>query len=128
MADLRKIMHVDDDCDILKIIKVVLGTLGHFEVAQCASGEEALQLAPVFKPDLLLIDSLMPDMDGLETLQSLRKLPEVAKTPVIFLTVKAQGDEIQELLKAGAIKVITKPFDPIMLSEEITLAWKAACK
>lgn len=121
---LQKIMHVEDDTDILEITKIILGTLSHYEVAQCISGIEALKLAPEFKPDLFILDAIMMGMSGLETLSELRKIPEFRRTPVIFMTVKAQDNEIQELMDAGAIQVITKPFDPITLTEKIMLAWK----
>ena len=126
MGEIIKVMHIEDDLDILEITKIVLGTFGHFELAQCVSGIEALNVAPEFKPDLFLLDSVMPEMDGLETLRELRKLPEFTRTPVIFMTAKAGSKEVQTFLEAGAIKVITKPFDPMTLADEIAMAWKTA--
>ena len=125
MGKILKIMHIEDDLDILEITKMVLGTFGHFELAQCVSGIEALNVVHEFKPDLFLLDSVMPEMDGLETLRELRKLSEFARTPVIFMTGKVQAREVQMYLEAGAVKVITKPFDPTTLADEITMAWKA---
>jgi len=123
MVELNKIMHIEDDPDILEIVKVVLGTIGCFDLAQCISGADALEIAPKFRPDLFLVDSVMPGMDGLETLRELRKLPEFANTPIIFLTAKASPEEIQIFIDAGAIEVFTKPFDPVTLVEKIKLAW-----
>lgn len=126
MGKIIKIIHIEDDLDILEITKIVLGTFGHFELAQCVSGIEALNVVREFKPDLFLLDSVMPEMDGLETLRELRKLPEFTRTPVIFMTAKAGANEIKMFLEAGAIKVITKPFDPMTLADEITMAWKTS--
>ena len=85
MAELKKILHVEDEPDIREIALLALETVGGFSVESCGSGDEALEKAPGFMPDLFLMDIMMPGMDGPATLVELRKMPEFADTPVIFI-------------------------------------------
>ena len=124
MTELKKILHVEDDVDILEISKMVLEGIGQFELMQCSSGKEALKAAPEFNPDLVLMDAMMPEMSGIETLVELRKLSDFADTPVVFMTAKAQPEEIEEFMATGAIGVITKPFDVMTLSDQIRSIWE----
>ena len=124
MTELPKILHVEDDLDIQAIALLSLETLGGFMIVQASSGQEALEKAPAFSPDLLLLDVMMPTMDGPELLQELRKLPQFTQTPVIFMTAKAQPEEVQQFVELGAIDVITKPFDPMTLADQIRAIWQ----
>ncbi len=124
MQELSKILHVEDDLDIQAIAQIALETIGGFEVLQCSSGQEALKAAPDFKPDLFLLDVMMPGMTGPETLAALRELPGMADVPAIFMTAKAQRDEVAEFLALGAIEVVVKPFEPMELAGEIRAAWE----
>ncbi|MBL4690220.1 MAG: response regulator [Rhodospirillales bacterium] len=126
MAELKKILHVEDEPDIREIALLALETVGGFSVESCGSGDEALEKAPGFMPDLFLMDIMMPGMDGPATLVELRKMPEFADTPVIFMTAKAQAQEVVRYKELGAIDVITKPFDPITLSDQIRKIWDNA--
>lgn len=123
MTKLDKILHVEDDTVIQMISLVCLEKLGGFTVAQACTGKEALETAKGFMPDLLLLDVMMPEMNGPELLLELRKLKETAQTPVIFMTAKAQAHEVQQLRDLGALDVITKPFDPITLADNIRAIW-----
>jgi len=124
MQELSKILHVEDDLDIQAIAQIALETIGGFEILQCSSGQEALKAAPDFKPDLFLLDVMMPGMTGPETLAALRELPGMADVPAIFMTAKAQRDEVAEFLALGAIEVVVKPFEPMELANEIRAAWE----
>ena len=126
MAELKKILHVEDEPDIREIALLALETVGGFLVESCGSGDEALEKAPGFMPDLFLMDIMMPGMDGPATLVELRKMPEFADTPVIFMTAKAQAQEVVRFKELGAIDVITKPFDPMTLSDQIKKIWDNA--
>lgn len=121
--ELRKILHVDDDADIRTIAQIALETVGGFEIMQCDSGQQALEVAPVFAPDLLLLDVMMPDMDGEETLRALRTITVTRDTPAIFMTAKANSSSRAALLASGGFEVIVKPFDPMTLSQEIREVW-----
>ncbi|KAF0676480.1 response regulator [Profundibacterium mesophilum] len=120
---LRKILHVDDDSDIRTIAKIALETVGGFEVLQCDSGQKALESAEGFDPDLILLDVMMPGMDGEDTLRSLRQVDRLRDTPAIFMTAKANTASRERLLAAGAFDVIVKPFDPMTLASEISETW-----
>lgn len=124
MADLPKVLHVEDDGDIREIAMIALNTVGGLEVVQCASGQEALDCAAEVAPDLFLLDVMMPGMSGDETLQNLRRMPQFADTPTIFMTAKAQHSEVERLKGSGALGVITKPFDPMTLADEIVVLWR----
>jgi CheY-like chemotaxis protein len=119
-----KLLHVEDDADIREIAMMALGLSGEFDVLQCSSGSEAIAKVKAFSPDVLLLDMMMPGMTGRETLDQIRKDPMLASIPAIFMTARAQHSEIEELLMNGAAKVISKPFDPMALADQIKLAIK----
>ncbi len=115
----EKILFVEDDEDIRAIAMIALESVGEFVVMQCPGGDEAVQKAEGFAPDLLLLDAMMPGMSGIETLGALRNIPGLADTPAVFMTAKAREAEKNEFFDAGAIGVITKPFDPMTLGDQI---------
>lgn len=125
---LSKILYVEDEPDIQTIAKLALETIGGFTLEVCSSGKEALEKGQDFTPDLILMDVMMPGMDGPTTFTELRKLVGLADTPIVFMTAKVQPQEIAELKKLGAIEVIAKPFDPMTLSEKIEGIWQAHYK
>jgi CheY-like chemotaxis protein len=114
---------VEDDPDIQAVARLALEALGGFTVEMCGSGAMAVQLAPRFAPDLILLDVMMPGMDGPSTLRALREDPPTAGIPVIFMTAKAQASEIAQYIALGALSVISKPFDPMTLSATICEIW-----
>jgi two-component system OmpR family response regulator len=126
MSELRRILLVDDDTDIRTVATLALQAVGGFEVRPCSSGQEALGAVVAFGPQLVMLDVMMPGMDGPAVLEQLRLLPEVARVPVVFLTAKAQPDEIERLKGLGAVDVIAKPFDPMALATQVRAAWERA--
>ena len=121
---LKKIMLVEDDPDIQLITRLGLEVCGGYEVRICASGVQALQSAPAYAPDLILLDVMMPGMDGLATMDALRKLPELATTPVVFFTANSQPEVGQDLRRRGAFDIIVKPIDPNALVERMDAIWR----
>lgn len=121
--ELTRILYVEDDPDIQAIAMMVLETISGFTVEPCSGGSEALQKAVPFKPDLILLDVMMPGMDGPETLKGLRNFAELEQTPVVFMTAKVQPQEVQGYLNLGAAGVIAKPFDPMTLAQELRDIW-----
>ncbi len=121
---LTKILLVEDEEDIRIITKMSLEDIGKMTVQSCSRAKEALACADSFQPQLFLFDVMMPEMDGPTLLKELRKRPQFAKTPVIFLTAKSQTQEVDDYIKLGALDVIIKPFDPITLSGQIQEKWK----
>ena len=117
-------MCVEDDPDIRMILEFSLGNLGGYEVLGCAGGRAALAQAGAFRPDLVLLDVMMPDLSGPETLAALRELPEMRGVPVVFITAKAMPEEVEKLLEYGATGVIVKPFDPVALPQQIRIYWE----
>ncbi|MGB0679859.1 MAG: response regulator [Polyangiales bacterium] len=118
MAEERMLL-VDDDADIRTIAKMTLEVLGGWQVQCACSGTEALRVAQQTTPDVIVLDVMMPGMDGPDTARQLRQLPGLSAVPIIFMTAKAQKHEIQRLLAVGARAVITKPFDPVALPQTI---------
>jgi two-component system, OmpR family, response regulator len=117
---IRKILLVDDDQDLRRIAQLSLQNVGKWDVVLASCGPDALQLAQREQPDLILLDVMMPEMDGPETLSRLRADRATATIPVIFLTAKIQVHEVDHYMKFGVAGVIIKPFDPMTLPEEIT--------
>jgi len=120
---LQNILLVEDDADIQAVGQLALEAVGGFDVQVCSSGQEALQRVDSYTPDLILLDVMMPGMDGLTTLEALRLKPRVLTTPVIFMTAKVQAHEITRYKELGALDVISKPFDPMTLSQTIYEIW-----
>jgi len=114
-----KVIHVEDDDDIRELVGLSLDATGDFELLSFASGVDALRAVEVFGPDLLLLDMMMPNMNGIETLEAIRKMEGYSKIPAIFLTARASVNQNEELLDAGALDVIVKPFDPLELGREV---------
>jgi CheY-like chemotaxis protein len=115
MSALR-ILHIDDEPDIRELVDISLGLDSEFAVKSCASGAGALTVAAEWSPDLILMDVMMPVMDGPQTLGRLREIAATANIPVVFMTARAQGRELTHFLSLGAAGVIPKPFDPMTLA------------
>jgi CheY-like chemotaxis protein len=122
-ASLQKILYVEDEKDIQTVARMALEMVGKFTVKTCSSGGEALGEFANFRPDLVLLDVMMPEMDGPTTLARIRALAGGERIPVVFMTAKVQPHEIANLKKLGALDVIAKPFDPMTLSNSIRTIW-----
>jgi CheY-like chemotaxis protein len=111
-----RILHVDDEPDIREVVEISLGLNPEFEVRSCGSGAEAIAAAAEWSPFIILLDVMMPGMDGPTTLAELRKNPLTAEVPVLFMTARAQPREVEQFVALGAQGVISKPFDPMTLA------------
>lgn len=120
---LKRILHVDDDEDIRTIVQLALEVVGDFEIRQFPNGQTAVAKGAAFAPDLLLLDVMMPGMSGPEVWKALTALPELAGTPTIFVTAKAEDEFSRDLERQGALAVIVKPFDPMTLATQIQDIW-----
>lgn len=127
MPKLERILLVEDDLDIQMVASMALEDLGGFQVEVCSSGLEALEKTPIFHPQLILLDVMMPDLDGPGTLVALGQLP-TPRPPVVFMTARAQPNEVEEYRQSGAVDVIVKPFDPMRLPETVLEIWQAQHK
>ena len=123
MGALNKILYVEDQQDIQMIAEYALSTIANYAAKICSSGDEALAEIEAFSPDLLLLDVMMPGLDGPETLQEIRKIAAYKNTPAIYMTAKILPNEIDDLMSQGAIGIISKPFDTVKLGDEIQLLW-----
>jgi two-component system cell cycle response regulator len=125
-APLRNIVYGDDEPDIRLVVQTALGLTEGLTVHAAESGEEALELARELQPDLLMLDVMMPGLDGPTTLQQLRADPAIAQIPVIFMTAKAMPEDVQRLRAIGALAVIAKPFDPTQLAAQVLALWQSS--
>lgn len=123
-VETMRILYVEDEIDIRSVAMLALESIGGFTVEACSSGSEALEKAAEFAPDLIILDVMMPGMDGPATLKGLRGLPETSDTPIIFMTAKTQADEMSRFKRLGAIDVIKKPFDPMILADQVRAIWE----
>jgi len=126
MSELKKILHAEDDPDIREIAKMSLEMVGGFEILQCHDGAEAVDSAESFASDMFLMDVMMPGMDGRESVAKLRENAAFANTPVVFVTAKASTLDVEKLKSDFNADVITKPFDPISLPDQLRSIWKGA--
>jgi len=122
--ELKRVLYVEDEPDIQKVAKLALETVGNLEVLICSSGAEAIEKAAPYEPDLLLLDVMMPGMDGPATLAALRAIESLADVPAVFLTAKVMPSEMEAFKEMGAIDVIAKPFDPMTLADQVRAAWE----
>ena len=114
-----RILHVDDEPDIREVVDMSLALNPEFQVRACSSGPEAIEAAAEWSPNLMLLDVMMPGMDGPTTLHELRKNPQTSKVPVVFMTARAQAREVEQFISLGAQGVISKPFDPMTLASQV---------
>ena len=113
------LLHVEDDADIREIAEMSLMMTGEFELVQCETGEVALERVKDYTPDIILLDMMMPGLTGIETLAEMRKMPHLADVPAAFMTARAHASELGDLDELGATDVITKPFNPLELPDQI---------
>jgi CheY-like chemotaxis protein len=121
-----KILIIDDEDDIRRIARLSLGRVGGMEVVEAGGGAEGVRKADAERPDAILLDVMMPGLDGPATLALLRAGETTAKIPVMFLTAKAMAAEVERLKALGALAVLTKPFDPMRLASEVRAALERA--
>jgi CheY-like chemotaxis protein len=117
--EIRKVLLAEDEEDIRKVAQISLQFRGGWEVALAVDGEDCLAQAARERPDLILLDCMMPNLDGYETCRRLKLDPALREIPVIFLTAKSQESEIQRGLSLGAAGYLVKPFNPMSLAAEI---------
>ncbi len=120
-----RILLVEDDPDIRTVAALALERIGGFEVETCDDGRTALERAEVLAPDLVLLDLMMPGLDGTEVLRRLREHRGLGTTPVVMLTASSSSAEIDRLRALGATDVIVKPFDPLTLADAVRSAWRS---
>jgi CheY-like chemotaxis protein len=114
-----RILHVDDEPDIREVVELSMALDPAVELKSCPSGAEALALAASWDPDVVLLDVMMPEMDGPQTLLRLRQSAKTHAIPVVFMTARVQPREVAEFKSLGAAGVIEKPFDPITLARSV---------
>lgn len=117
-----RILLVEDDPDTQFVVRALLEDMSHLSVEGVRSGEDAIRKVSTYVPDLLLMDYMLPVMNGLETLRALRKLPQTATTPAILMT--SHPPEMASYKDLGVLHVIAKPFDPVALSTLIETIWQ----
>ncbi len=122
----KRVLLVDDEDDIREVAAMSLETVAGWTTIAARSGGEGLRIAAEQQPDAILLDVMMPDMDGPSTFRSLQESQATKSIPVIFLTAKAQTREQRGFQELGAQGVISKPFDPLTLAEKVSelLGWK----
>ena len=120
---LRRITYVEDEPDIRTITEMALETIGGFDLDTYECGFDAVENASKFETDLILLDVMMPGMDGPQVFKAFAETEEMKDKPVIFMTARTQKSEVAEYLALGAKAVIPKPFDPITLSDQIRDVW-----
>jgi CheY-like chemotaxis protein len=117
---MTKALIIDDEEDVRYIVQMSLGRVGRMTVIEATNGEEGIALAKREQPEFILLDMMMPGMDGVTVFRALRADPETASIPVVFLTAKAMVSDVQKLMTLGAKGVVVKPFDPLTLARDIT--------
>ncbi len=124
MKKLQRILCADDEADMRMLIKLCLENVGGYEVLVCSSGKELLENVTRWNPDLIVLDAVMPIMDGPATFAQLKAQENGLHAPVLFMTGKAKEAEA-ELMALGAIGLVTKPFDPVHLATDIRSIWES---
>ena len=120
---LSRICYVEDDEDIQRIVRMSLERIGKFTVEVVGDPLKAIDAMAAFKPELVMLDWMMPGMDGPTLLKTMREQPETAAYPVVFITAKATQKDHAELLSLGAAGIVSKPFSPKDLPEQLRTIW-----
>jgi two-component system OmpR family response regulator len=123
-STLQHILCIDDEADILEVAQLSLEMVGGFKVTCLSSGRDAIDKAAAISPDLILLDVMMPQLDGPSTLTALRTQARLRHVPIVFMTARVQPAEVQRYLDLGAAGVTAKPFDAMALPGQITAMWE----
>lgn len=115
---MRKLLIVDDEDGVRALVRMTLDSI-NYEIMEAADGEEALKLVKEFRPDLVLLDVMLPDVSGLEVCRRLKADPCLSSTTVVMLTARAQSSDVGDAEAAGADGYFTKPFSPIALTRRV---------
>ncbi|EOQ95812.1 response regulator receiver domain protein [Leptospira wolbachii serovar Codice str. CDC] len=127
-STLKHVLIVEDEEDIVEILRIALEFNSPYQVSFAKTGPEGLQKAIILQPDLILLDVLMPGMNGMELIEELKIFPETKEIPVAFMTSRVLKNEILEYQKRGGIGVIEKPFAPLEIAEKIQTPWEDSKK
>jgi CheY-like chemotaxis protein len=123
LVELERVLYIEDEPDIRLVAEIALRQVGGLDVITCPGGEEGLKLISDFMPQLVILDVMMPGMDGPQILLKLRDMPAFSETPVVFITAKVQPDEVEQFKSLGAADVISKPFNPMTLANDVRAIW-----
>lgn len=123
MRELTKILYAEDEIDVQTVVELTIQSMSDYEIKVCDNGKRLLECVNEYNPDLILLDVMMPEMDGPTTFKHLQSTEATKNIPVIFMTAKAQVHEVETFKEIGALGVITKPFDPMSLCDEIKEIW-----
>jgi CheY-like chemotaxis protein len=125
-TSLKRILYVEDEPDIRAVGRLALEQVGGFEVELCGTGAEALERAAAWQPDLILLDVMLPGMDGPETLHRLREQAATRDIPVVFMSARVQPRELDYYRSLGVLNLVPKPFDPMTLADQLRTIWSEA--
>jgi two-component system, OmpR family, response regulator len=120
---LQRVLYVEDDEDIQRIVRMSLERVGKMTVEVVSDSTRAVEAMASFKPDMVMLDWMMPVMDGPAVFRKMKEQPETAGLPVVFITAKASQRELDELIALGAAGTISKPFSPKDLPEQLRALW-----
>lgn len=123
MQELKKILYAEDEPDVQTVVEMTIQAMSDYEIKICNNGKKLLDCVEDYNPNLILLDVMMPEMDGPTTFKNLQQNKNTKDIPVIFMTAKAQVHEVEKFKEIGALGVITKPFDPMSLCNEILEIW-----
>lgn len=126
--ELKRILYAEDEPDVQTIVEISVWSTSGYEIKTCSNGKILLETVEEYNPDLIMLDVMMPEMDGPTTFKKLQANEKTKDIPVIFITAKAQPYEIELFQQSGAIGVITKPFDPTTLCAKIKELWDKTVK
>lgn len=123
MKELKKILYAEDERDVQTIVEISIWSMSNYTIKICDNGKILLDCVEDYNPDLILLDVMMPEMEGVTTLKNLQSNEKTKDIPVVFITAKAQTQEVESFNASGVIGVITKPFDPMSLCSTIKELW-----
>ena len=128
MSELKKVLYIEDEPDIRAVAEIALQQIAGLVLKCCASGPEGLESISDFDPQLILLDVMMPGMDGPTVLAHIRENTDYQQIPVEFITAKVQVAEVVDFMKVDAFAVISKAFSPMEIAGQLRDIWKDFCR